>query len=240
MKKGTWVFMLILLLTVSGISTSHAYSKKKSHRKKDIDTIIIEQVTSINKDLEDTTETSERKQADIKTEQPSSDEKDSVANVEGSPQNEDNTRDLFPEIINHKDDVFIEDVYRDVIEETSSLEKYVDYSSGVNYLGYHYELDYFSGFGYLPAWTNNVYQWNNFPSHYLIEKQSYPGQTIFGLHVGTPVIIEGVTYEIYDIIYNQPNNKDALDMVVNSEAEATIQVCVSTEDDSALNLYFLR
>lgn len=111
---------------------------------------------------------------------------------------------------------------------------------GFNYLGHHYQLGNFSGTGFVPTWTNTVFQWNDFPSHYLVELNSYPGQTIFDLQIGSEVIVNGITYTIYNIVYNQANDQEGLDMVLNSRAAISIQVCVSSSEDSALNLYFLK
>lgn len=111
---------------------------------------------------------------------------------------------------------------------------------GFNYLGHHYELGNFSGTGFVPTWTNIVFQWNDFPSHYLVELNSYPGQTIFDLQIGSEVIVNGITYTIYNIVYNQANDQEGLDMVLNSGAAISIQVCVSSSENSSLNLYFLK
>ena len=245
MKKGTWVFMIVLMLTVGGIKTAHAYSKKKSGNQQDNITIKVKPITSNSKELVETTETSERKQAESKKTQPSKTENSSVANVVASPPSEVDTHDLSLETPTHKDDVIIEEVYENIVEDTIQETIPVEQSnqenfSGVSYLGYDYELGYFSGFDYLPPWTNMVYQWTNFPNHYLVEKASYPGQTIFGLQIGSTVVIEGVSYKVYDIVYNHPNNQEALDMVLYSGAAASMQVCVSLDDDADLNLYFLR
>lgn len=111
---------------------------------------------------------------------------------------------------------------------------------GFNYLGHHYELGNFSGTGFVPTWTNTVFQWNDFPTHYLVELNSYPGQTIFDLQIGSEVIINGQTYTVYNIVYNQANDQEGLDMVLNSGAAISIQVCVSSSENSSLNLYFLK
>ncbi|MEQ7220929.1 hypothetical protein ABQD56_07325 [Vagococcus fluvialis] len=111
---------------------------------------------------------------------------------------------------------------------------------GFNYLGHHYELGNFSGTGFVPTWTNTVFQWNDFPTHYLVELNSYPGQTIFDLQIGSEVILNGQTYTVYNIVYNQANDQEGLDMVLNSGAAISIQVCVSSSENSSLNLYFLK
>ncbi|MFI3804497.1 hypothetical protein [Vagococcus fluvialis] len=111
---------------------------------------------------------------------------------------------------------------------------------GFNYLGHHYELGNFSGTVFVPTWTNTVFQWNDFPTHYLVELNSYPGQTIFDLQIGSEVIINGQTYTVYNIVYNQANDQEGLDMVLNSGAAISIQVCVSSSENSSLNLYFLK
>ena len=131
-------------------------------------------------------------------------------------------------------------VKESVLQKKRNTSTYPDFSSGFNYSGYHYEIGHFTGFDYLPVWTNIVYQWTNFPNHYLIENQSYPGQTIFGLDIGSSVIIDGTEFHVYDILYNQPNDQLALENVIYSGASASIQVCASTNDDAELNLYFLK
>ncbi|MBO0420458.1 MAG: hypothetical protein ACRCVH_06130 [Vagococcus fluvialis] len=113
-------------------------------------------------------------------------------------------------------------------------------TNGFNYLGHHYDLGNFSGTGFVPTWTNTVFQWNDFPNHYLVELNSYPGQTIFDLQIGSEVTLNGQAYTVYNIVYSQANNQEGLDMVLNSGAAISIQVCVSSSENSALNLYFLR
>lgn len=245
MKKGTWIIIVIIMLTVGGIETTHAYSKKKNANHFNNITIKVKPLTSQTKRIEETTETSERKQAEPKKTQTSTTESSSVANVAVPPQSEEETHNLSLETPHHKDDVIIEEVYEEIVEQaippvTEVKEHRPQNVNGVSYLGYDYELGYFSGFDYLPAWTNKVYQWTNFPNHYLVEKASYPGQTIFGLQLGSTVIIEGVSYTVYDIVYNHPNNQEALGLVLYSGAAASMQVCVSLDDDADLNLYFLR
>lgn len=145
--------------------------------------------------------------------------------------------------IDHSSTLQSESTYKETelsSKNTNKEDTNIPTKEGFNYLGNHYDLGYFSGTGFVPTWTNTVFQWNDFPKHYLVELNSYPGQTIFGLQIGSEVTVNGNSYTVYDIVYNQANDQEGLDMVLNSEAAISIKVCVSSSDNSALNLYFLK
>lgn len=193
MRKVELTAVIVLTITVGGISTSHAYTKRKRQLASSaISMVMPSSLTSVLND-DALTPSIERKRKQI------------------------------------VDNFF---------SATEEIEK--PKFSGVSYLGNNYELGYFSGTGYVPTWTNQVFQWNDFPSHYLAEYNSNPGQAIFNLRVGSEVTISGQSYIVYDIVYNQANDQEGLDLVLNSGANASIQVCTSTLDDATLNIYFLN
>lgn len=215
-----WTGVIIFFIVIGNVSTSQVYINRNNVSK------ISESSYDYNQII---TNTINKTQESLIYSQ--------KVGTENSIPNTESTEQILTE-----NEVPNEELIEEVVADSGSLfkERARTFSDGVSYLGQSYELGYFSGTGYVPTWTNTVYQWNDFPSHYLVEFNSWPGQTIFDLRLGSEVTISGVTYTVYDIIYNQANDQQGLDLVLYSGASASMQVCVSANDDSALNLYFLQ
>lgn len=231
MKKTDVAAALVLTLTVGGVSTSHAYSKRERRTQPNV-TITYQQPRKRNEvEQKETPRTKDL--AEDTNQSPSNDQHKQSA----TKHNEANIISIAEPIVEtneqQNDNAITEEII-DYYEEEPVVVN--DFS----YLGYHYDLDVFSGTGFVPSETNCVYQWTNFPSHYLIEKNSPPGRTISNVRIGTEVIINGYSFFVYDIVYNQENDQEALDMVWFSDASVTMQVCTTDAGDSPLNIYFLK
>ena len=229
MKKVELTAVIILSITIGGISTSHAYVKRKRHfGVTDISVVSNFSIPDVvNEEYEQQSHSSNNVLKRILPDTKPTEEKILLSDTQYESE----------EAIMIHDEVITESI----VDNDTSLEVPIIPNYGdVSYLGQHYDLGTFSGTGFVPTWTNTVYQWNDFPSHYLVEYNSNPGQMIFGLHVGSEVIIKGQSFVVYNIVYNQANDQQGLDLVLDSGASASMQVCVSTSDDSALNLYFLK
>ena len=234
MRKVELTAVIVLTITVGGISTSHAYTKRKRQLASSaISMVMPSSLTSVLND-DSLTPSIERKRKQI------------VDNFFSATEETEQK-----EVTSSSAEILEEEIPASTsLEDVSKVNPAIDYSyyeeiekpkfSGVSYLGNNYELGYFSGTGYVPTWTNQVFQWNDFPSHYLAEYNSNPGQAIFNLRIGSEVTISGQSYIVYDIVYNQANDQEGLDLVLNSGANASIQVCTSTLDDATLNIYFLN
>ena len=228
MRKIELTAVVVLTITIGGISTSHTYTKQRKQLR--TPAISVTTPSSLSEILYDNTmPTSSSKKKQIV---------EKILSTTG-------------EAVASSSEILEEEIPASTsLEDVSEVNQAIDYSyyeeiekpvfSGVSYLGNNYELGYFSGTGYVPTWTNQVFQWNDFPSHYLAEYNSNPGQAIFNLRIGSEVTISGQSYIVYDIVYNQANDQEGLDLVLNSGANASIQVCTSTLDDATLNIYFLN
>lgn len=241
MKKFIWITIVFLSIGIGGIRISYAHVRNKSREQE-----VTNNITEITRITAATTEATKAKTQDSskkKTTISSNSEKKEVSKTT-------ETSTLISSITETVESSF-EEIVETIIptsseQENKKTEVRVESPTpepthtGVSYLGYHYDLGTFSGTGYVPSWTNTIYQWSDFPTHFLVEKNSYPGQTIFGLTIGSEVMINGTDFSVYDIVYNQANDQVGLDMVLYSGAAASMQVCVTDEDDARLNLYFLN
>lgn len=66
-----------------------------------------------------------------------------------------------------------------------------------------------------------MYQWADYPKHYLVERQSCTGQTITSLQTGIQVVKDGQTFTVYDIAYHQ-DRQTAQSLVYNNNGSMTI------------------
>ena len=243
MKKGFLVAFVFLSIAFGGIRISHAHSRSKT---KELDIIIDKNMAQSIESSDSSSVTQKDSSQPIENfiKKKKAAKKIVPTDVpESSIYEESNTYIENSTYLSESSEIIYEVIPEKVVVE-SSVEQHMKESipvhTGVSYLGYDYDLGNFDGIGFVPSWTNTVFQWNDFPKHYLIEKNSYPGQTIFGLTIGSEVIISGVTFNVYDIVYNIENDFEALNLVLFNEAAATMQVCVTDDEDAALNLYFLR
>lgn len=102
-------------------------------------------------------------------------------------------------------------------------------TDGFNYKGHHYSLANFSGSGAVPQETNNVYQWSNKPSHYLVERISPAGRTIRQVGVGDQVTINGNTYTIKKVQSGIPNDTNAISKIDSVSHSISFQTCDLTQ-----------
>lgn len=71
-------------------------------------------------------------------------------------------------------------------------------TDGFNFNGYHFGLGSFSGSGVVPA-DSLVYQWADFPRHYLFERAGAAGMPVWELGIGSQVVVNGRTYTVYNM-----------------------------------------
>ena len=111
-------------------------------------------------------------------------------------------------------------------------------TSGFNVNGHHFDIGSFSGTGLVP--TDKVYQWSSLRGWYLIDINSVAARYTSSLGVGSPVTVNGRTYHVTHVFYNQPNNGATLDTVKSMLGSNAIgwQTCNSERHLSNLNLWF--
>lgn len=111
-------------------------------------------------------------------------------------------------------------------------------TSGFNVNGHHFDIGSFSGTGLVP--TDKVYQWSSLSGWYLIDINSVAARYTSSLGVGSPVTVNGRTYHVTKVLYNQPNNSATLDTVKSMLGSNAIgwQTCNSERYMSNLNLWF--
>lgn len=111
-------------------------------------------------------------------------------------------------------------------------------TSGFNVNGHHFDIGSFSGTGLVP--TDKVYQWSSFSGWYLIDINSVAARYTSSLGVGSPVTVNGRTYHVTRVLYNQPNNGATLSTVKSMLGSNAIgwQTCNSERYLSNLNLWF--
>lgn len=110
-------------------------------------------------------------------------------------------------------------------------------TDGFNFNGYHYDIHWFSGDGYVPA-DQYIYQWTELPNHYLIEKYGQAGNTIWTIQVGTQIIINGQSYICYKIL-NHISRLNGYDVLINEHATISAQTCEVAGGD-LLTLWFFK
>ena len=111
-------------------------------------------------------------------------------------------------------------------------------TSGFNVNGHHFDIGSFSGTGLVP--TDKVYQWSSLSGWYLIDINSVAARYTSSLGVGSPVTVNGHTYHVTQVLYNQPNNGATLSTVKSMLGSNAIgwQTCNSERYLSNLNLWF--
>ena len=111
-------------------------------------------------------------------------------------------------------------------------------TSGFNVNGHHFDIGSFSGTGLVP--TDKVYQWSSLSGWYLIDINSVAAGYTNSLGVGSPVTVNGRTYHVTHVLYNQPNNSDTVDTAQSMLGSNAIgwQTCNSQRYLSNLNLWF--
>lgn len=111
-------------------------------------------------------------------------------------------------------------------------------TSGFNVNGHHFDIGSFSGTGLVPA--DKVYQWSSLGGWYLIDINSVAAGYAGSLGVGSAVTVNGRTYHVTHVLYNQPNNSTTLGTVQSMLGSNAIgwQICNSEGHMSNLNLWF--
>lgn len=102
-------------------------------------------------------------------------------------------------------------------------------TDGFNFKGHHFSLANFSGSGFVPQETNNVYRWTDLPTHYLVEKVSPAGRVIRQVGVGDTVVVDGQSYTVTHIESGIPNDSEAGRKLFKHDAAITIQTCDNTK-----------
>ena len=110
-------------------------------------------------------------------------------------------------------------------------------TDGFNFNGYHYDIHWFSGDGYVPA-DQYIYQWTELPNHYLIEKYGQAGNSVGTIQIGTQIIINGQTYTCYKIL-NHINRLNGYDVLINEHATISAQTC-EVDGGDWLTLWFFK
>jgi hypothetical protein len=111
-------------------------------------------------------------------------------------------------------------------------------TSGFNVNGHHFDIGSFSGTGLVPS--DKVYQWSSLNGWYLIDINSVAAGYASSLGVGSAVTVNGRTYHVTHVLYNQPNNSTTLSTVQSMLGSNAIgwQICNSEGHMSNLNLWF--
>lgn len=115
-------------------------------------------------------------------------------------------------------------------------------TDGFNYNGHHYDTPTFYGSGLVPAWTNNAYYWGNSSEyggeHYLFEKSSDAGQTVWELGVGSQVVVNGRTLTVRGV--QSGIQRTDTDFLLNlaSQGYVTWQTCDTYESNSTLTFWW--
>lgn len=111
-------------------------------------------------------------------------------------------------------------------------------TAGFNVNGHHFDIGSFSGTGLVPS--DKVYQWSSLGGWYLIDINSVAAGYAGSLGVGSAVTVNGHTYHVTHVLYNQPNNSTTLGTVHSMLGSNAIgwQICNSEGHMSNLNLWF--
>ncbi|WP_334117453.1 N-acetylmuramoyl-L-alanine amidase family protein [Ligilactobacillus sp.] len=105
--------------------------------------------------------------------------------------------------------------------------------------GHNYAIKSFSGTGTVPA-DSYVYAWTSLRNYYLFEYYGSAHKELASLHVGSPVVINGQTLHVREIITNVSNNGNAYDLVARKmqQYKAGWQTCEYAAYGSTLRLWF--
>ena len=105
--------------------------------------------------------------------------------------------------------------------------------------GHSYAVKSFSGTGTVPA-DNYVYAWTSLRNYYLFEYYGNAHKELASLHVGSPVVINGQTLHVREIITNVSNDGSAYDLVARKmqQYKAGWQTCEYAAYGSTLRLWF--
>lgn len=129
------------------------------------------------------------------------------------------------------------------INNTDSNTQTIDNSStqrtdGFNFNGYHFDVQWFSGVGQVPA-TQYIYRWTSWTNHYLVEHNGAAGGVVWTIQVGTTVIVDGQQFTCYKIL-NHINRMIGLNYLENEQAPLSVQTCETNADNSPLTLWFFH
>lgn len=111
-------------------------------------------------------------------------------------------------------------------------------TDGFNFNGYHYDIQWFSGDGRVPA-NKYIYRWDELPNHYLIEKDGAAGESIWNIQIGTIIIIDGKNYTCYKILHHI-DPYAGYKIVLNEKANISAQTCENDDDLGPLTIWFFN
>lgn len=112
---------------------------------------------------------------------------------------------------------------------TTSKSTTTNQTDGFNFKGHNFSIANFSGTGYVPKETNNVYRWTNRPSHYLIERISPAGRVIRQVNIGDTIVINGESYKVHTVKSGVPNDDNAYNVLTSVPASISFQTCDTTK-----------
>lgn len=111
-------------------------------------------------------------------------------------------------------------------------------TDGLNFLIYHYDIQWFSGDGRVPA-NNYIYRWDELPNHYLIEKDGAAGESIWNIQIGTTIIIDGKNYTCYKILHHI-DPYAGYNHVLIEKANISAQTCENNDELGPLTIWFFN
>lgn len=114
-------------------------------------------------------------------------------------------------------------------------------TDGFNFKGHHFALSTFSGSGQVPMETPYVFQWTDYPKHYLIERVSPAGRVIQQVQMGDKITINGNTYTVHSVVRGVDAELEAWNVIDNNPSTISFQTCElgkGVNDISLLTLWF--
>lgn len=113
-------------------------------------------------------------------------------------------------------------------------------TDGMNFAGQHFDIQAFSGINgeKTPSWTSYVFQWTQLPNYYLAEAASQAGISLKSLTVGSPIVLNGRTLHITQILSNMDRlNSYSTVASMSGQHALGIQTCANSTG-SLINTYW--
>ncbi|WP_338348644.1 hypothetical protein [Fructobacillus evanidus] len=110
----------------------------------------------------------------------------------------------------------------------------------MNFAGQHFDIQAFSGINgeKTPSWTSYVFQWTQLPNYYLAEAASQAGISLKSLTVGSPIVLNGRTLHITQILSNMDRlNSYSTVASMSGQHALGIQTCANSTG-SLINTYW--
>ena len=124
------------------------------------------------------------------------------------------------------------------LKEKNAIKTNNQRTNGFNFLTYHYDIQWFSGDGRVPA-NNYIYRWDELPNHYLIEKDGAAGESIWNIQIGTTIIIDGKNYTCYKILHHI-DPYAGYNHVLIEKANISAQTCENNDELGPLTIWFFN